>query len=163
MLRGSWFKPPFLWNVWLPPPRWRHCAQTQLSMGLSHHGEGNGNPLHYSCLENPMDRGACWATVHRVAKSQTRPKRLSMRSHHGRPTPVFVPGESHGQRSLEGYSPWGSHRVTCLSDYLVDWFPTVIPNASLHFPCQGCSNPYPVRRESNGGNLSPKYMPTESV
>ena len=35
-------------------------------------GEGNGNPLQYSCLENPMDGGAWWATVHRVAKSQTR-------------------------------------------------------------------------------------------
>ena len=35
-------------------------------------GEGTGNPLQYSCLENPMDRGAWWATVHRVAKSQTR-------------------------------------------------------------------------------------------
>ena len=34
-------------------------------------GEGNGNPLQYSCLENPMDRGAWWATVHGVAKSQT--------------------------------------------------------------------------------------------
>ena len=34
-------------------------------------GGGNGNPLQYSCLENPMDRGAWWATVHRVAKSQT--------------------------------------------------------------------------------------------
>ena len=34
-------------------------------------GEGNGNPLQYSCLENPMDRGAWWATVHRVAKSRT--------------------------------------------------------------------------------------------
>ena len=31
-------------------------------------GEGNGNPLQYSCLENSMDRGAWWATVHRVAK-----------------------------------------------------------------------------------------------
>ena len=31
-------------------------------------GEGNGNPPQYSCLENPMDRGAWWATVHRVAK-----------------------------------------------------------------------------------------------
>ena len=31
-------------------------------------GEGNGNPLQYSCLENPMDRGAWWATVHGVAK-----------------------------------------------------------------------------------------------
>ena len=33
--------------------------------------EGNGNPLQYSCLKNPMDRGARWATVHGVAKSQT--------------------------------------------------------------------------------------------
>ena len=31
-------------------------------------GGGYGNPLQYSCLENPMDRGAWWATVHRVAK-----------------------------------------------------------------------------------------------
>ena len=35
-------------------------------------GEGNGNPLQYSCLENPMDRGAWGATVHGVAKSRTR-------------------------------------------------------------------------------------------
>ena len=34
-------------------------------------GEGNGNPLQYPCLENPMDRGAWWATVHGVAKSDT--------------------------------------------------------------------------------------------
>ena len=32
-------------------------------------GEGNDNPLQYSCLENPMDRGAWWATVHGVTKS----------------------------------------------------------------------------------------------
>ena len=35
-------------------------------------GEGNGNPLQYYCLENPMDRGAWWATAHGVAKSRTR-------------------------------------------------------------------------------------------
>ena len=35
-------------------------------------GEGNGNPLQYLCLENSMDRGAWWVTVHGVAKSQTR-------------------------------------------------------------------------------------------
>ena len=35
-------------------------------------GEGNGNPLQYSCLENRMDRGAWWAAVHGVAKSRTR-------------------------------------------------------------------------------------------
>ena len=35
------------------------------------HGKGNGNPLQYSCLENPMDRGAWRATVHGVAESDT--------------------------------------------------------------------------------------------
>ena len=34
-------------------------------------GGGHGNPLQYSCLEKPMNRGACWATVHRGANSQT--------------------------------------------------------------------------------------------
>ena len=40
-------------------------------------GGGHGNPLHYSCLENPMDRGAWQVTVHGVTKSQTRLERLS--------------------------------------------------------------------------------------
>ena len=39
--------------------------------------KGNGNPLQYTCLENPMDREAWWVRVHRVAKSQTRPKEFS--------------------------------------------------------------------------------------
>ena len=34
-------------------------------------GGGHGNPLEYSCLESPMERGSCWATVHRVTKSWT--------------------------------------------------------------------------------------------
>ena len=37
-------------------------------------GEGNGNPLQYPCLENPMDRGAWWATVHRFAEGRTQLK-----------------------------------------------------------------------------------------
>ena len=40
-------------------------------------GGGHDNPLQYSCLENPMDRGDWWATVHRVTKSQTQLKWLS--------------------------------------------------------------------------------------
>ena len=43
-------------------------------------GEGNGNPLQYSSLENPMDRGAWWAAVHGVEKSRTRLKWLSSSS-----------------------------------------------------------------------------------
>ena len=41
-------------------------------------GEGNGNPLQYSCLENSVDRGAWWAAIHGVAQSRTRLARLSM-------------------------------------------------------------------------------------
>ena len=41
-------------------------------------GGGDGNPLQYYCLENPMNRGAWWATVNRVEKSQTQLKQLSM-------------------------------------------------------------------------------------
>ena len=44
---------------------------------LSHIGEGNGNPLQYSCLENPRDWGAWWTAVYGVAQSQTRLKRIS--------------------------------------------------------------------------------------
>ena len=40
--------------------------------------EGNGNPLQYSCLANPVNRGAWWAAVHGAAQSRTRLKRLSM-------------------------------------------------------------------------------------
>ena len=44
-------------------------------------GRGNCNPLHYSCLENPVDRGAWQATVHRVAKSQILTEQLSTAQH----------------------------------------------------------------------------------
>ena len=47
---------------------------------LSCFGEGNGNPLQYSCLENPRDEGAWWAAVYGVAQSRTRLKRLSSSS-----------------------------------------------------------------------------------
>ena len=43
-------------------------------------GEGNGNPLRYSCLENPRDGGAWWAAVYGVAQSRTRLKRFSSSS-----------------------------------------------------------------------------------
>ena len=44
-------------------------------------GWGHGNLLQYSCQKNPMDRGAWWATVHRVAKSRIQLKRLSIHTH----------------------------------------------------------------------------------
>ena len=44
-------------------------------------GEGNGNPLQYSCLEKPMDGGAWWAAVHGVARSRTRPSNFTFIFH----------------------------------------------------------------------------------
>ena len=44
-------------------------------------GGGHGNPLQYSCLVNPVDRGAWWATFHRVAKSRTWLRRFNMHAH----------------------------------------------------------------------------------
>ena len=114
-------------------------------------GEGNGNPLQYSCLENPMGRGAWQATVHGATRVEhdwvtklpplpsgclwchascitllvrgqrlpwfevKKKKRLNWwfsrevicRRRQWHPTPVLLPGKSHGRRSLVGCSPWG--------------------------------------------------------
>ena len=116
------------------------------SLSLSCTGEGNGNPLQCSCLENPRDGGAWWATVSGVAQSRTWLKRLSSSSsrvlqgfpggangskepvckcrRHRRlrfdpwvgkipwrkawqPSPIFLPGETHGQLSVAGYGAQG--------------------------------------------------------
>ena len=73
-------------------------------------GEGNGTPLQYSCLENPMDGGAWWAAVHGVAKSRTRLSNFIFTFMNWRrkwqPTPVFLPGESQGRGSLVGCRLW---------------------------------------------------------
>ena len=53
--------------------------QLPFHFSLSCIGEGNGNPLQCSCLENPRDRGAWWATVYWAAQSQTRLKQLGSR------------------------------------------------------------------------------------
>ena len=54
---------------------WSKCGnefQRAISGGVVSYGEGDGTPLQYSCLENPIDRGAWWAAVHGVAEGQTR-------------------------------------------------------------------------------------------
>ena len=59
-----------------------NAGDAGLILGLgSSPGGGHGNPLQYSCLENSTDRGAWQATVHRITKSGTWPKRLSMHTH----------------------------------------------------------------------------------
>ena len=84
--------------------------------------EGNGTPLQYSCLENPIDGGAWKAAVHGVAEGRTRLSDFSFTSHfplftfmHWRrkwePTPVFLPGESQGQGQPGGLPSMGLRRV----------------------------------------------------
>ena len=71
--------------------------------------EGNGTPLQYSCLENPMDGGAWKAEVHGVAEGRTWLNDFTF-THWRRkwqPTPVFLPGESGGWKSLVGCRLWG--------------------------------------------------------
>ena len=66
--------PQDLTQTWLPPKGSTSCNTGDVGSvpgsGRSP-GEGSGNPLQYSCLENPMDRGAWWATVRGVANSWT--------------------------------------------------------------------------------------------
>ena len=75
-------------NTWHRLPQWpsgresacqcRRCRRWGFYPGSGRSpGEGNGSPLQYSCLENPMDRGAWWATVHGVAKESDTPSQLN--------------------------------------------------------------------------------------
>ena len=80
-------------------------------------GEGNGTPLQYSCLENPMDGGAWWAAVHGVSKSQTRLSDFTFTFHfhalkeematHSSVLAWRIPGTG----EPGGLSSLGSHRV----------------------------------------------------
>ena len=75
----------------------------------SHSGEGNGTPLKYSCLENPMDRGAWWVAVHGVTEGRTRLNNFTFMHWRRKwqPTLVFLSGESQGLGSLVGCHQWG--------------------------------------------------------
>ena len=80
-------------------------------------GEGNGNPLQYSCLENPMDEGAWWAAVHGVTKSQRRLSDFTLTFHfhalekematHSSVLAWRIPGMGEPR----GLTSMGSHRV----------------------------------------------------
>ena len=80
-------------------------------------GEGNGSPLQYSCLENPMDGGAWWAAVHGVAQSRTRLSNFTFTFHF----PALEKAMAAHSSALAWRIPWteepgglpsmGSHRV----------------------------------------------------
>ena len=103
-------------------------SRTRLKQLSSSSGEGNGNPLQCSCLENPRNGGAWWAAVYGAAESRTRLKWLSTSQQHwpgggnaNSNTTIFLPGESHVQRSLAGSSPLGCKELdmtenTCIQE-----------------------------------------------
>ena len=95
-----------------------------------------GNPLQYSCMENPVDREAWWATVHEITKSRTLlSNHTTTRRRQWHPTLVLLPGKSHGWRSLVGCSPWGREELD-----MTEW---------LHFhfslSCTGEGNGNPLQ------------------
>ena len=90
--RRQWHPTPVLfpgkshgWRSLVGYSPWGHwesdmTERLHFHFSLSCIGEGNGNPLQYSCLESPRDGGACWAAVYGVAQSRTRLTRLSSSS-----------------------------------------------------------------------------------
>ena len=121
-----------------PPELWEKAKICSLSYLVSFSGEGNGNPLQYYCLENPMDGGAWKAAVRGVAKSRIRLSNFTFTFHFhalekemaahssvlawripgteepgGLPS-VFLPGESQGWGSLVGCRLWGRQSRTRL-------------------------------------------------
>ena len=86
-------------------------------------GEGNGNPLQYSCLENPMDRGAWWATVHGVAKSQTRLSNFTFTFH----TYIRICVYIFLDHSI--YNIKDNHTISAISSILKEYY---VGNCSLY-------------------------------
>ena len=77
-------------------------------------GEGNSNPLQYSCLENPMDGGAWWAAVHSVAKTEQLPFHFSLSSigeGNGNPLQCSCLENPRDGGKPGGLPSMGSHRV----------------------------------------------------
>ena len=101
-------------------------------------GEGNGNPLQYSCLENPLDRGAWWSAVHKVTQSWTQLKRhsSSSRQHIKKQRHYFA----NKGPSRQGYGFSSSHIWMWELDYKESWAPknlcfwTVVLEKTLQDP-----------------------------
>ena len=112
-------------------------------MNLKNHcfREGNGNPLQYSCLENPMDGGAWWAAVHGVTKSQTLLSDFTF-TFHFHALEKEMTGEPGGLLSMQ------SHRIrheqcpstVLTSPLIMNFLPKYpclkyLPHLSLKCPC----------------------------
>ena len=115
-----------------------------LNWSMVNFGEGSGTPVQYSCLENPMDRGAWWAAVHGVAKSRTRLSDFTFTFHFhalekemathssvlawripgtGEPGGLPSSGVTQNRTRLKGLSSSSMVNLTCVCfSYTVKWF-----------------------------------------
>ena len=112
-----------------------HCSPSICHEVMGPEGEGDGTPLQYSCLENPMDGGAWWAAVHGVAKNRTRLSDFTFTFHfhalekematHSSVLAWRIPGTG----EPGGLPSMGSHRVRH------DWsdLPAMGPDAIIFF------------------------------
>ena len=100
-------------HCFLPGSMWIFLHNIDFRKAIQLVGEGNGNPLQYSCLENPMDRGAWQAAVHGVVKSQTQLSNFTFTFHFHALEKEMATHSSvlawriQGRRSLVGYRLWG--------------------------------------------------------
>ena len=105
-------------------------------------GEGNGTPLQYSCLENPMDGGAWWAAVHGVSKSRTRLSNFTLTFHFHTLEKEMATHSSVlawrilGMGEPGGLPSMGSHRVGH------DWSDLAAAAAAVHFNLLGSFTPF---------------------
>ena len=109
-----------------------------LAESMAPHGEGNGNPLQCSCLENPRDRGVWWAAVYGVTQSRTRLKRLSSSSSSMGPPPL-------------------SPRIPFLLQCMSVWLPQTESCIFVGGLPSGCQNHFACRHEG------PEVGPIEQI
>ena len=117
---------------------------------LMQEGEGNGNPLQCSCLENPRDGGAWWAAVYEVAQSQTQLKRLSSSSSNAGnagddgsiPGLGKSPGEGNGNplqysclENLMDRGAWQAIVPAVAKKLRMTWWLTTIPHSGTKDAC----------------------------
>ena len=101
---------------------------------LSCIGEGNGNPLQCSCLENPRDSGAWWVAVYGVAQSRTRLKRLSSSSSHN-----IIPYHSRLLENSLAVSQKVTQRLLRPSNFTIRYIPKRNENISTENRVHACT------------------------
>ena len=100
-------------------------------------GEGNGNPLRCSCLENPRDGGAWWAAVYGVAQSQTRLTRLSSSSSRQMLSTQHLPIKTPGGESLMSFP---SRENVTRSQLATGRFKSIPCDTTGRIPLKSCSD-----------------------